>query len=503
MRKSNSIKNFFTSIFPYIIMTFLSVFRVKVFLNSMGEEIYAVNQLFNQVFTYLSLVEGGVGSLIVQKYYKFFVKKSEKDIITTYSKSVKTMKKIFIVVLFIGFILSFFIKLFAQNSLSYFYMQFIFMLYLFRSVMEYLFISPRFVIQADQKLYKINLIIYVYKFVEIIVEIILLQFGLDYIFILIITIIIRLLSFYSMNKKVFKEYPWLKKVDVTGNEKFEDVGDMFWHKISGNIKLNTDVILLSITQTPFIVSVYTSYNYIIKCICEMVYLISNSILSSFGDAVYRENNENSYNIFKKINLAFLFIASFICVVTFLVIDDFITIWVGSKYLFDIPCVILLIIILFQNITLRPMILSYEALGLYKETKSLVAIEAMSNLILSLILLKPLGTFGVIFATFISGLISSIIFPSFVHKKIFNKPIKNYIFTYILSIVINVSLTIILFFLTNLFMNDVNWFSFILKTLIISIVSLLLLFVIYYVIYKDFRKMVNELLLMIKSKGVVK
>ena len=163
MRKKNSIKNILTSIIPYFIITLMSIFRVRLFLHSLGEEIYSTNQVFNQIFSYLSLIDGGIGCLIVQKYYKLFIDKDKDEINYTYSKSKKTMNYVSLIIFLIGFSLSFFIKFFVNNSLSSRYLQFVFILYLTRSIIEYLFISPRFVIQADQKLYKINIILNIYQ----------------------------------------------------------------------------------------------------------------------------------------------------------------------------------------------------------------------------------------------------------------------------------------------------------------------------------------------------
>ena len=301
MRKKNTIKNFITSIIPYIIFTILSIVKVKIFLNKLGDEIYASNQLFNQLFTYISLVEGGVGALIIQKYYKHFINKSYDKINKIYSNSIKSMEKISLIIFIISLVLSFFIKFLTKNSLSFLYLQFVFILYAIRSIIEYLNLSPRFVIQADQKLYKINIILNFYKLLEILVEIILLFGGFDYSIIIIVTIIIRIIMYYCVNMKVKHEYPWLKRVPLKSKERIKGMGYMFWHKIAGNIKTNTDIILLSITQKPFIVACYASYNYIMKCIGDVIYMIGTAIISSYGNVVYSEDSEKGYQVFKKIN----------------------------------------------------------------------------------------------------------------------------------------------------------------------------------------------------------
>ncbi len=76
-RRKNSIKNFITIYPPFIILAVLGFAKIKIFLHFLGNDIYAMNQLFFQIFMYLSLLEAGFGALITQKYYKFLAKKTK------------------------------------------------------------------------------------------------------------------------------------------------------------------------------------------------------------------------------------------------------------------------------------------------------------------------------------------------------------------------------------------------------------------------------------------
>ena len=57
--------------------------------------------------------------------------------------------------------MSFSLGFLTNNHLSLVYMQIVFMLFILRSVIEYLMMSPKLVMQADQKLYKINIVYYI------------------------------------------------------------------------------------------------------------------------------------------------------------------------------------------------------------------------------------------------------------------------------------------------------------------------------------------------------
>lgn len=235
MRTEKSFKNVLTSVIPYFFITVLGFLRLKVMLNSLGEEIYALNQIFIQIFSYISLLEAGVGTLITQLYYQYFAKLNKKKICEIYSYSKKLLKKISFIMIFCGLLISFFLKYLTNNNLTLYYMQFVFVLYLFRSVLEYLMYAPRFVITADQKAYKINLSTNLFKIFEMLVELALLLVYKNYIIILLVTIVIRYITYYVSNKIVYKDYPWLKEVESTQKLKVKQMGAVMSHKLAGTV----------------------------------------------------------------------------------------------------------------------------------------------------------------------------------------------------------------------------------------------------------------------------
>ena len=203
MRQKNSIKNIISTIIPYFVLTLLGFFRVRAYLDTLGQDIYSLNQLFFQIFSYISIVEAGAGALVTQLYYKALVDKDKDKINIIYTSSKYTLRKIAVIILAIGIGVSFFLNFLTNNGLSLQYMQIAFILYLVRSVLEYLMLSPRFILQADQKIYKINAMLNIYKLAEIIIEIILLEIGVDYLMILAGTIVIRTVSYYFTNRRIF------------------------------------------------------------------------------------------------------------------------------------------------------------------------------------------------------------------------------------------------------------------------------------------------------------
>ncbi len=497
MRKQNSLKNILTNIIPYIILTVLGFLRLRVLLDKLGVEIYALNQLFIQIFAYISLAEAGLGTLITQLYYKYFVNNDKEKINQVYTSSKKVLKLISIIMLVIGFIISFTLKLLTENSLSLLYMQLVFMLYLFRSAMEYMMFAPRFVLTADQKAYKINLGINIYKILEILIEIAILQVYQNYAVILLSSIIIRFFSYYSANKITFKEYPWLHKVEK--GAKISGTGSVLAHKLAGTVYSNTDILLISVFLSPLEVTIYSSYNYIIKFISDVIYMFASAITASMGNVIYKDNIKKQINIFEKIDSIFIFLAMALCTILYWSINTFIRLWIGTDKIIETTALIFMIFTLYMSIAIRPFLLLRDAKALYKESRITAILEAIINIILSIILIRKFGITGAVIATAVATLFTTDIFyPIFIYKKIFNIGYIKYFIKLILSILISIAVCYFSQYITAL--NNVNsyliWF---LYSAIYGLSILILVFVINYVFSNSFREISSEFLENIVSK----
>lgn len=492
MRKEKSIKNILTSIIPYILLTFLGFLRLKVMLDSLGEEIYALNQVFIQIFSYISLVEAGVGTLITQMYYKYFAKDDKNKICKIFSYSNKLLKKISIIMVICGVVISFGLKLITNNTLSLNYMQFVFLLYLFKCVLEYLMYAPRFVIAADQKSYKINLSTNIFKILEMLVEILLLSIYKNYIVILLATIIIRYITYYISNKIVYKEYPWLKKVG--NNEKLEvrEMGAVMTHKLAGTVYSNTDILLASMFLKPIQVVIYSSYNYIVKFISDIIYMIGTSITASMGNVIYRDEKENQYFIFEKINSIFLFLAMFMSVALFVSTNRFVELWIGEDKLLTSFTFLLMILTLFINVCTRPFLIVRDSKALYMETKLIPIFEAIINLILSFILVQYYSLTGLLLSTIIASTLTSLIFyPIYIYKRFYNKNCIRYFIKLSICIVITILLCVILdkYNFIMLANNYIDWFIY---SVLYCILIFIIIFIVNMIISKNYRQVINEL-----------
>ena len=157
MRTKVSLINLIADIIPGIILAMIGIFKIKVFLHFMGQDMVGLYQLYNQLFSYIALLEGGLIGAALFRLYKPVADKNEEEI----SKQMSAVKYIFsivgVIMFAIGILLSFNIQLFIKNnSLDTGFMQWTFILYLLSNIIGYFNIPAKLIFEAYQKKYVVT-----------------------------------------------------------------------------------------------------------------------------------------------------------------------------------------------------------------------------------------------------------------------------------------------------------------------------------------------------------
>ncbi len=158
MRTKNSMLNFITSFFPWLILAVLGFFKIKFFINSYGSELNGLVQLAHQVFTFLSIASLGFTSAVIYYLYDPLIKKDHQKIDQILSGSKKTFKKIGTIIFIGGIIASLIVPyIIYQMDIPKIFVFLLFFLYALDYLSSYLLLLPyKVVFEADQKSYIVN-----------------------------------------------------------------------------------------------------------------------------------------------------------------------------------------------------------------------------------------------------------------------------------------------------------------------------------------------------------
>ena len=236
---------------------------------------------------------------------------------------------------------------------------------------------------------------------------------------------------------------------------------------------------------------YSNYSLIISAISGFTYTILSGVISSVGNI----NATESISKKEKIMGELLFISSwmygFICICLAILLNPFVTIWIGEKYLLDINVILASVFyILIDGLEFSSHIY-VSTMGLFKHTRYSSLICALLNIILSLLLGKLWGLFGIFAASSLSKMLTTSWFDTYVvYKNSLNKSPKNYYlrhFSLLICIVINY---LICSYVVRL-ISGANVLSFVLKAIITVILSNVL-FIIFFHNTEEFKYLLNKL-----------
>ena len=105
---------------------------------------------------------------------------------------------------------------------------------------------------------------------------------------------------------------------------------MIFHKINGLVVYNIDVILISSILGLSAVAIYSTYNYVINMLRNILGKISGSITAIIGNYLSEGNEKKSHELFDEMRSMMFFVAIIISVPLFFALGSFIDIWYEGK-----------------------------------------------------------------------------------------------------------------------------------------------------------------------------
>lgn len=425
MKTKRSALNFISDVIPLLIISVLGIFKLKLFIQVLGDETLGLYQLFSQIMVYVALVDGGLTSAVLYSLYKPNADKDTKKMSEILTGAKKAFSLIGMIVFFIAFIVSFFIQFFIKNlSFNIWYLRLLFMLFSLSNVISYFFVPYQVLLEVKEKKYLVNICLQVGQILLSVFEIIMLLNGMSFIEILIMHAIVKSISniaVYLVCKKNVNE--------VSFNSKDKDysfknnIKHLLVHKINGLVGSNIDIVIISSFLGLEFVAIYSVYNYIINMIKTIIGKISSSIVAIIGNK-NAENKEEGYKVYQEMNSLLFFTAIVICIPLLLAINSFINIWYEGTINTSLIIAISFVLLLFVYIIKLSSTTFVTSAGLFKQTEKCAILDMSINLVLSLILVNYFKIAGVIIATAISTFISEYILKTVVlFKENFNKEVK--------------------------------------------------------------------------------
>ena len=486
MRTKNSLKNMYIGIFTQIVITLLGFISRKILFDSLGEAYLGVNGVLTNVLSMLSLVEGGIGASIVYNLYKPLAEDDKEKTIAL----IHLYKKLYFILCILVFLLSLalypFLGTLMKENESISNLTLVYFIFVARNMISYLNAHKWSLINADQKGYVLSKINLIFNIVTTLLKIIVLKITKDYVLFLIIDLLIFIVQNIYNGSIVNKRYSYIKtkekyKVDKEIKENLiTNVKALFLHNIGRFCVFGTDNILISSFIGLSTAGRYSNYTMVINQLSALVNPILNSISASVGNLIATENEEKTYEIFKVIYFINFWIFSWCSIFLYNLLEPFIDLWMGKGLLLD-KFTFIVVLINFYISGLRTSIgIFKEKAGIFKEDKYVPLIEALVNLVSSIIFVRYFGLVGI----FIGTTISTICFPLWnqprlVYKKLFKRPLYEYFKSYTIYALVTLIGAFITTFTCNLLVSGKGFISLVFKGIICLIIPNIVICLVFY------------------------
>ena len=434
-RKKSSFKNMITAVSSNVLTIIVGLVAQAVFIKILGSEYLGLNGLFSNVISMLGIVELGMGSAIIYNMYKPIAENDHEKIKSLMQFYKKSYRIITLIISIIGIMIIPFIKYIVdiESVTVDVNVYLVYILFLLETICSYILSYKRSMLYADQKEYITNIIHMGYTIIVNTMQLTFLYFTHDYYLYLIIKVIMRLVENIVISSYVNRRYSYLLDNNVTKldskTEKdiFQKIKALFFHKIGGFIVSGTDNIIISKYLGLVTVGLYSNYYMIINAVQTVINHIIQATRASVGNLLVTESKKKQFDIFNKIRFVNFWISCFSSICIFVIMDSFITIWIGYKFV--LPTKVLLVLVInFFIVSSRSTYGAFkEAAGIFYEDRFVPIIESLLNIVFSVIFVKKFGLMGVFMGTVASGLVLwCYSYPKYVYKNLFGRSYYDYI-----------------------------------------------------------------------------
>lgn len=456
MRTKKALKNMLTTLLSHFTSMLIGFIVQAIFIRCLGTEYLGINGLFNNIFSMLAVVELGIGSAIIYNLYKPVALDDQEKIKSLINFYKKCYRVIAVIIFTLSILIIPFLNIIVgKTSLSNSMIIYIYLLFMIDIVCSYLLTYKRSILYASQNNYIIDIIHIIYLIVLNFFQVLVLLTTKNYILYLIVKIIMRLVENIAITIYVNKKYVYLNETSQDLDQKtksniIKKVKGLFLHKLGVFFVGGTDNIIISAFLGVSVVGLYSNYNIVITALSTIINQIFSSFKSSIGNLLITKEEDYNYLVYKRMQFLNFWFAMMSSIGILIVMESFITVWIGEKYLLDNSVLITLAICNYVYITKLCTSNFKEAAGIFYEDRFIPILESIVNIVLSVIFVKLFGLMGVFLGTICCYLITHLYtYPCIVYKKVFNKNYINYFKDNIKYLLFTITIGAFLYFLTSI------------------------------------------------------
>ena len=494
-RAKKSIRNITYRMISQVMSILLKFVSRSIFISILGVEYLGINGLFSEILQMLSLADLGFNTAMVFSMYEPLAKKNEyklAQLVMLYRKIYRIIAiTIFCLGLAITPFLQYLVKLDSEIPLLRVY----YLLYLANTVASYLVVYKTCILTADQKGYLLSKYDTFFSIASTIACCLFLYFTHNFLIYLIVQVFFTYARNFYCSHVTTRLYPYISmKVDKISQKEsrgiFENIKSVFVYKLATTLVGSTDNTLISVMIGTVTVGLYSNYSMVITNVTMFVNILFSSVTASLGNLLVEANNEKNYSIYRSMQTISFILSSFSVSCVYSLMNDFISVWIGNEFLLDNMVLIAIVVNMYFSVVLMPIWSYREAAGLYRQTKYVMVVTAIVNLLLSIALGKIIGLAGILIATSIARISTYFWYePKLLFKQYFSKSVIGYY----VGIGLNILASAFVLISTSILFRNISvntWLQLLFKAMGIALVSIALSILLYFRT-NEFKKLISR------------
>lgn len=426
-RVKKSLLNARVNLIFYFLTLALSFFSRKIFLNTLGADFVGLTGTLQNLLGFLNLAELGIGSAIGYVLYKPLYDHDEtkiNEIISVFGYLYRWMG---FIILGAGCLLACFLPLiFPNTKFDFGIIYFAYFAFLSSSLIGYFANYKQTLLGADQKNYVVTAYFQTANLIKTLIQMTLAYYTGNYYLWVAIELSFGIIYSFILNWKINQVYPWLKSEVNQGKALFKKYPEvmkyskqLFVQKIAGIVQWQTQPFLIYAFVSLKTVAFYGNYTIITDKLIQLINSFLESTGAGVGNLIAEGNQTKIKKVFWELITVRLFTASIICFCLYMLLESFISLWLGKEYILSKYILYLILINIFISFARGGIMQFLYGYGLFKDIWAPIA-EIIINISVAIAGGAAWGLPGILLGSITSQFMIIILWkPYYLYKAAFH------------------------------------------------------------------------------------
>lgn len=417
----------------YLFSSVMGFVYRTVFIGILSASYLGINGLFSNILMLLSLSELGIGAAITYRFYKPIAENDVRKVGELMGFFKEVYRLVALVILLAGMCLYPFLNDLIKDPSSVpsdVDIRIVYVLFVLQSVISYVCVYRMSMWTADQKRYVCSIMFALVDAARFGVQMLVLYATRDFTLTIVSSIVVTIVS--NAGLSMWTTCCYRPVFDVTTRLSWserrlilKDALALMCHRIGSVVVNGTDTLVLARFVSLVATGLYSNYLLLFKTLSAAFNQAFGGFVASFGNAYAKLSPAEYYLVFRRMQFLSLGASGLSASCFYLLVDDFIVLWIGSDMLLPHFTAVAMAILFYLGTCLGNVTANVDATGLFVRDRFRSIIEAAVNLGCSIPLAIYYGVPGVVAGTVIGvGLTSFwrapyILFSGALHRSVWD------------------------------------------------------------------------------------